>query len=1142
MTGNIEMGSNVVSSTFVPVLGNHLTNKSYVDSTLTTNMSSNMATKLSLSGGTMTGAIDMGSNRITSTATPTLNADLTNKLYVDAIASRSTTFSGNNAFTGNLSVSGFPLVVHNGLRANTIEPVGSVLSLGTTSQTSTVNVGTGDNTQTINIGAGIGVTTINIGGTGDIVNIQGNINTIEQTNLNIQNKQIFLNSNASGSGTARNAGILIRDAGSNIQSYITVNGVGTGFLLKAPEHSREINLDLPNFGSGLLKCSSANVVTSGTGTISDISGLQAALDGKLDASGGIVMSGLDIGGTTTIRSAPTASLYLSIAPINGKIYQGSNDIDWDGQGLGRTLGFSNLSGITFNSNVTMNRDLSMGGNKVTSSATPATNTDLTNKLYVDTQVATRLATSGGTMTGPINFSISQSNLPRFRSTKIGSVSNYDTWSDGTNATRYYVGIDGAGYTDASSNAFVFGTAQTGSSFRFLTNTLSTNTFEITQGGSVLLPQLTASKPLSLDSNKNIVSADLSQSVITNLTSDLASKASLSGSTFTGSVTVDNAYLTITKDGGQSTGSGNVYGDGNSRGSLYIQSQSNTDKRMVLGYDQVNDMGVIQGIWVYTATRTIALQPGGGDVRFGNDISTNTVSIQNTGEALQLFNSGHSYIGFRDLVGRYAYIGRPGTSSTFFSINIERAGTQLYLYAPSGILIDNTLSMNNNKITNLGTPTATGDATNKSYVDTKASLSGATFTGSIVGSGSNPFISTSDNASFLIRRQTATNPQFVTFQNSDGGQSYGVIESAGSGGGSVFGTTGGYDLNIGSYTSGGDVNIYRQGNNLKMKFGSSNTTSYNSLSVYGGSITNYNPSNNSQYIQIFGGGAIYTGTNNLSWDGQGQGYQYTIGGYSSLIVTNPVSLTTSSVTMGVTSGGVNDLINIHGKTIFRGYNDNIPVVIRKTFNDSVTSSIQFQDVSGNSRAFITLGGSEAGNNRDATAGLNNLYIGTVTTNVPVHIMSGSGSGNKPLSAYTGGGSLNGTWTGTVSSSSDRRIKSNIVETSTDSALSITCSLKHYSFDIHSSNDISPVKHKHGFIAQEVKEIIPEAIHTSENEGYNDFHFLDYTDVLTFCVPAVQELSKRNTALSERVLTLTDKNAQLEERIARLERLLSATNNV
>ena len=60
------------------------------DANFATTVTNSIATKLALAGGTMTGAIDMGSNKITTTYTPTDDADLTTKTYVDDILGSAT--------------------------------------------------------------------------------------------------------------------------------------------------------------------------------------------------------------------------------------------------------------------------------------------------------------------------------------------------------------------------------------------------------------------------------------------------------------------------------------------------------------------------------------------------------------------------------------------------------------------------------------------------------------------------------------------------------------------------------------------------------------------------------------------------------------------------------------------------------------------------------------------------------------------------------------------------------------------------------------------------------------------------------------------------------------------------------------------
>ena len=59
------------------------TGEAYVDDSSTVRVQLKDSTKLPLTGGTVTGPINMGSNKVTSSAAPTANTDLTNKHYVD---------------------------------------------------------------------------------------------------------------------------------------------------------------------------------------------------------------------------------------------------------------------------------------------------------------------------------------------------------------------------------------------------------------------------------------------------------------------------------------------------------------------------------------------------------------------------------------------------------------------------------------------------------------------------------------------------------------------------------------------------------------------------------------------------------------------------------------------------------------------------------------------------------------------------------------------------------------------------------------------------------------------------------------------------------------------------------------------------
>ena len=68
---------------------------------------------------------------------------------------------------------------------------------------------------------------------------------------------------------------------------------------------------------------------------------------------------------------------------------------------GSTKFFSQFTTVDI-SNMSTTRNLSMGSAKVTSTFVPASNSDLTNKLYVDNQNNLKLNLTGGVLTGPLN--------------------------------------------------------------------------------------------------------------------------------------------------------------------------------------------------------------------------------------------------------------------------------------------------------------------------------------------------------------------------------------------------------------------------------------------------------------------------------------------------------------------------------------------------------------------------------------------------------------------------------------------------------------------------------------------------------------------------------------------------------------------
>ena len=96
MTGQLSLGANKIVSVADPTLAQDVATKAYVDAA--------DGNGLPLSGGTMSGAIAMGTNKITGLGTPTDAADATTKAYTDSILG-STTSAADSAAAAATSAS-----------------------------------------------------------------------------------------------------------------------------------------------------------------------------------------------------------------------------------------------------------------------------------------------------------------------------------------------------------------------------------------------------------------------------------------------------------------------------------------------------------------------------------------------------------------------------------------------------------------------------------------------------------------------------------------------------------------------------------------------------------------------------------------------------------------------------------------------------------------------------------------------------------------------------------------------------------------------------------------------------------------------------------------------------------------------------
>ena len=276
-----------------------------------------------ISGNLYASAIYDNGNRVITALTDTLQT-ITNRgtTTTNALSITNTTNS-TNINSGALIISGGVGIsknIYSGgiIYSNTFDCIGTTLDIGTTNA-SILNLGTANGTTTINIGTGVGSTTINIGGNGDIINILGSVNNVSTTDLKVTDKVITLNKDAVGSGTARTCGIQFRDNNNDNNGYIVTNSTGNGFLLKAPENANIIDFRLDSFSNGILK-NNSGTITSSTLNISEVTGLQTALDNKFGNPNVINI-------TNTTQSTNINNGALTVAGgvgISGNIYIGGS--------------------------------------------------------------------------------------------------------------------------------------------------------------------------------------------------------------------------------------------------------------------------------------------------------------------------------------------------------------------------------------------------------------------------------------------------------------------------------------------------------------------------------------------------------------------------------------------------------------------------------------------------------------------------------------------------------------------------------------------------------------------------------------------------------------------------------------------------
>ena len=138
---------------------------------------------------------------------------------------------------------------------------------------------------------------------------------------------------------------------------------------------------------------------------------------------------------------------------------------------------------------------------------------------------------------------------------------------------------------------------------------------------------------------------------------------------------------------------------------------------------------------------------------------------------------------------------------------------------------------------------------------------------------------------------------------------------------------------------------------------------------------------------------------------------------------------------------------------------------------------------------------------------NIGIGTTSPAVQLHLSS---DGARKLSTTT--------W----ATGSDIRIKQDIEDADTSVCYNVVKNLKLKRF-AWNSNYYPNVDDRHmlGWIAQDVREILPNAVKLSSEYGFDDFHTLNPDQLYKMTYGAVYEISKENTELKQEIEELKQK---------------------
>jgi hypothetical protein len=374
-TLNMDAGSSAtIENLSTPVNSGDAANKGYVDTQI--------ATRLALSGGTMSGAIAMGTNKITGMGDPTLAQDAATKNYVDTGLALKLNLSGGTMSgaiamaTNKITGLGDPTNAQDAATKNYVDSVAQGLDVKASVRAATTANITLSGTQTV-----------------DGVALSINDRVLVKDQSTQADNGIYLVASSSWTRTAdADAWTELPGAFVFVESG-TVNDNSGWVCTVAPGGT------LGSTAITFEQFSGAGQVIAGTG----MTKTGNTLNVNTASSARIVVGAdeIDLASTGIV-----AGTYRSVTVDQwGRATAGTNPTTVAGYGLTDVYTkteVDNALALKLNlSGGTMSGAIAMGTNKITGMGDPTLAQDAATKNYVDNGLAAKLSLSGGTMTGAI---------------------------------------------------------------------------------------------------------------------------------------------------------------------------------------------------------------------------------------------------------------------------------------------------------------------------------------------------------------------------------------------------------------------------------------------------------------------------------------------------------------------------------------------------------------------------------------------------------------------------------------------------------------------------------------------------------------------------------------------------------------------